>query len=164
VENEIISDEHVKTSLKEHLTDLELNFERYFRSFDEAEHRQKLCILNPFDDNAIEQAGISEEIKEQLFELSADSVLKMQGIGPHDVPEFWKKIKARYKQLSNMARTELLPLASAYLCEASYSAMKLLKTKLINRMSPENELIVALSSVKPRFENLISSKQARISY
>jgi hypothetical protein len=67
VENEIISDKHVKTLLKEHLTNLELNFERYFPSFDEAEHRQKLWILNPFDDSAIEQAGISEEIKEQRF-------------------------------------------------------------------------------------------------
>jgi hypothetical protein len=67
VENEIISDEHVKTSLKEHFTNLELNFERYFPSSDEAENRQKLWILNPFGDNASEQAGISEEIKEQRF-------------------------------------------------------------------------------------------------
>jgi hypothetical protein len=162
VENGIISDEHVKTSLKEHLTNLELNFERYFPSFDEAESRQKFWILNPFDDSATEQAGISEEIKEQLFELSTDSVLKMQGMGPHDVPEFWQKMKVHYKQLSNMARTELLPLASTYLCEASISTMTVLKTKLRNRMSPESDLIVALSSVKPRFENLISSKQARI--
>jgi hypothetical protein len=44
-ENEIILDEHVKTSLKEHLTNLELNFERYFPSFDEAEHKQKLWIF-----------------------------------------------------------------------------------------------------------------------
>jgi hypothetical protein len=67
VESEIILDEHVKTTTKEHLTNLELNFERYFPRFDEAEHRQKLWILNTFDHNAIEQAGISEEIKEQLF-------------------------------------------------------------------------------------------------
>jgi hypothetical protein len=45
-------------------------------------------FLNPFDDDAIEQAGISEEIKEQLLELSTDSVLKMQGMGLHDDPEF----------------------------------------------------------------------------
>jgi hypothetical protein len=32
VENEIILDEHAKTSIKEHLTDLELNFERFFRA------------------------------------------------------------------------------------------------------------------------------------
>jgi hypothetical protein len=157
-------DEHVKTSIKEHLKNLELNFERYFPSFDEAEHKQKLWILNPFDDNAIDQARIPEEIKEELFELSADSVLKIQGMKRHDVPEFWQKMKVHYKQLSNMALTELLPFASIYLCEASFSAMTVLKTKLRNRMSPENDLIVALSSVKPRFENLISSKQAKISH
>jgi hypothetical protein len=83
-------------------------------------------------------------------------------MGPHDFTEFWQKIKVHYKQLSNMARTELLPFSSTYLCEASISAMTVLKTKLINRMSPENDLIVALSSVKPRFENLIASKQARV--
>jgi hypothetical protein len=88
----------------------------------------------------------------------------MQGMGLHDVPEFWQKMKVHYKQLSNMARTELLPFASTYSCEASFSAITVLKTKLRNRMSPKNDLIVALSSVKPRFENFISSKQARISH
>jgi hypothetical protein len=71
--------------------------------------------LNPFDDNAIEQARISDEITEQLFKLSADSVLKMQGMGFDDVTEFWKKMKVECKQLSNMARTELLTFASTYL-------------------------------------------------
>jgi hypothetical protein len=42
--------------------------------------------------------------------------------------------------------------------------MTVLKTKLRNRMSPANDLIVALSSVKPRFENLISTEQAQISH
>jgi hypothetical protein len=49
--------------------------------------------LNPFDDNVIEQTGISEEITEQRFELSADSVLQMQGMGLHDVSEFWQEMK-----------------------------------------------------------------------
>jgi hypothetical protein len=35
VENEIMFEEHVKTSIKEHLTNLEFHFERYFPSFDE---------------------------------------------------------------------------------------------------------------------------------
>jgi hypothetical protein len=62
-------DEHVKTSIQEHLRNLELHFELYFPSFDEAEQGLKLCILNPFHDNALEQAGILEEIMEQIFEL-----------------------------------------------------------------------------------------------
>jgi hypothetical protein len=59
-------DKRVKTSIKEHLTNLELNSE-YFLSFDGTEHRQKLWILNPFNDNAIEPAGIPEQIKKQLL-------------------------------------------------------------------------------------------------
>jgi hypothetical protein len=105
------------------LKNLELNFERYFPSYDEAEHRQKLWILNPFDGNAIEQAGVLEEIKEQLFVLSTDSALKMQGMGFHEVPEFWQKMNVHYKQLSNMALTELHLFASTCLCEASFSAV-----------------------------------------
>jgi glutamine synthetase type III len=162
-ENEIL-DEHAESSIKEHFTNLELNFERYFPSFNEAEHKQKLWLLNPFDDNAIEQAGISEEIKEQRFVLSTDTVLKMRGMGLDDAPEFWQKMKVEYEQMSNMARTDLLPFAATYLCEASFSATTELKTKLRNRMSPENDLIVALSSLKPWFENLISTKQAQISH
>jgi hypothetical protein len=72
-----------------------------------------------------------------------------------DVPKFWQKTKVDCKQLSNMALTELHPFASTYLCEASFSAVTELKTKLRNRMSPENDLSVTLSSVKPRFENMI---------
>jgi hypothetical protein len=44
-----------------------------------------------------------------------------------------------------------------------FLAMTVLKTRLRNRMSPANDLIVALSSAKPRFKNMISSKQAQIS-
>jgi hypothetical protein len=93
VENEIILDEHVKISAVEHLANLELNFERYFPSSVKIEHGQLLWILNPFDDNATEQAGISGEIKEQLSEFSSDSVLKMQGM-ERDVSQFWLKMKA----------------------------------------------------------------------
>uniref|UniRef100_K7FHT4 DUF4371 domain-containing protein n=1 Tax=Pelodiscus sinensis TaxID=13735 RepID=K7FHT4_PELSI len=158
VKNEIILYEHVRTSIKEHLTNLELNFEQYFPNFDADEHRQKLWILNPFNYNAIEKARISEDMKEQLFELSADSVLKMQGMGLGDVAIFLQKMKGEYKQLSNMAFTEFLPFASAYLCEARFLAMTELKTKLRNSMSPENYLIVALSSLKPSLVRIQSRK------
>jgi hypothetical protein len=53
----------------------------------------------------------------------------MQGMELHDVPEFWQIMKVDYKQVSNMALTELLPFASSYLFEASSSAMTKLKTK-----------------------------------
>jgi hypothetical protein len=63
-----------------------------------------------------------------------------------------------------MAVTQLLPLLSTYLCEASFSAMSVLKTKLRNRLSPGNYLIMAPSNVKTGSENMISSKEAHISH
>jgi hypothetical protein len=41
-----------------------------------------------FDENAIEQRGISVEIKKKFSDLSTNSVLKMRGMQLQDVPEF----------------------------------------------------------------------------
>jgi hypothetical protein len=53
--------------------------------------------------------------KEQLSELSKDSVLMMRGMTLDNIPKFWQKITADYIQLSEMVLKELHSFASTYL-------------------------------------------------
>src|SRR5271156_5888696 len=74
--NEITLSEAVKIVIREHLENLESNFLHYFPNLEENEDHSKVWILNPFNDVAIEQAGVPELMKEKLFELSTDSSFK----------------------------------------------------------------------------------------
>ncbi|XP_068122103.1 zinc finger MYM-type protein 6-like [Hyperolius riggenbachi] len=163
-ENDISPTENVKEIIREHLTNLESHFEHYFQSVEE-DDRQKLWILNPFDENAIMEAGVPDDAKEKLFELSSDSTLRpRQQECPENITGFWHRLKREYPQLRKMALAELLPFASTYLCESSFSHLTTLKTKIRNRLCPESDLIVGISSLNPRFEKLISAKKAQVSH
>lgn len=59
---------------------------------------------------------------------------------------------------------QLLPFGSTYLCEASFSAMTLIKTKQRNRLCPEKNLITAVASLPPRMTKILSEAQAHPSH
>jgi len=159
-ENEITLSESIKNTIATHLTNLELNFEQYFPSMDEEEYNKKLWVIDPFNDKFIEQAGISDILKEKLMELSVDTTLKME----EDVSVFWQKTKNEYSELRSAALTELLPFPSTYLCEVSFSVLTELKNKRRNRLCPENDIILACSNIKPRIDILVAAKQAHCSH
>src|SRR4029434_3145975 len=67
-------------------------------------------------------------------------------------------------QLCDIALKMLLLFASTYLCEAGFSRLTALKTKYRNRAQIEYDLRICLSNIAPRFEDLCSAKQARVSH
>lgn len=158
--NEITLSDSFKNTITTHLTNLELNFEQYFPSMDEEEYNKKLWVIDPFNDKFIEQAGISDIMKEKLMELSVDTTLKME----EDVSAFWQKTKNEYGELRNVALTELLPFPSTYLCEVSFSVLTELRNKKRNRLCPENDIFLACSNIKPRIDILVAAKQAHCSH
>ena len=54
--------------------------------------------------------------------------------------------------------TFLLPFFTTYLCEQGFSALMGIKTKARNRLSPGNDLHVALSKIKPCIEEIVKGK------
>ncbi len=53
---------------------------------------------------------------------------------------------------------------TSYLCETGFSAVATLKTKYRSQLNFEQELRVAVSCFKPRFEKLCTAKRAHCSH
>jgi hypothetical protein len=78
-ENEISLSKQTTNSMKEHLQNLESYSEQYFQMADNdnvAPPQKKLWISDTFYDNATKHAGIPDDHKEKLYELSSDNLEK----------------------------------------------------------------------------------------
>jgi hypothetical protein len=71
-----------------------------------------------------------------------------QADGPKNICNFWQRMKCKYGQFTDIALTELLPIAATYLCNSSFSYLTDLKKVTINRLCPGNYLTVAVSMIK----------------
>ncbi|KAK2725622.1 hypothetical protein QYM36_000205 [Artemia franciscana] len=76
---------------------------------------------------------------------------------------FWLEVKVEYKELSDIAISVLLPFGFTYLCKVSFSAMSLIKTKHRNRLSVQNDCLIAVSDIKPRFDSILAKRQPQVS-
>jgi len=66
--------------------------------------------------------------------------------------------------LSKKAITVFLPFATAYLCEAGFSAYTATKTKYRNRLNVEPDLRIQLPQIEPDIAKLSKNKQPQISH
>lgn len=71
-----------------------------------------------------------------------------------DLDEFWLKMQEKYSTLSRKAVNKLLPFTTTYLCETGFSTMSVIKTKQRNRLDAEDAVILAISKIEPRMEQL----------
>jgi hypothetical protein len=74
------------------------------------------------------------------------------------------EVKNEYPEVSYVAVTSLLPVGSTYLCEKTFSAMAVIKSKQRNCLQLESDLVLAVSNVSPRIEKLMSRKKAHVSH
>ncbi|KAK2717663.1 hypothetical protein QYM36_006440 [Artemia franciscana] len=148
--------------IRETLTKLRDELVSYFPSIMNQDRTQD-WIQNPFVEDVTSRSGLSDKLTENLIELASDRTLelKFQNV---TVSQFWLEVKGEYKELSEIAMSALLPFGSTYLCEVSFSAMSLIKTKHRNRLSVQNDLIIAVSDIEPRFDNILAKKQPQVSH
>ncbi|XP_062902114.1 SCAN domain-containing protein 3-like [Mobula hypostoma] len=99
---------------------------------------------------------------DQLLELANDGGLKST-FDITSLPAFWIKVKAEYPEIATKALKTLLPFPT-YICEAEFSAMNAMKTKLQNRLDIRNSLRVSLSPITPRWHRFVTGKQVQGSY
>ena len=104
-----------------------------------------LWVRNPFlakVDNLSDDAGLQEELIDLHHDQFHRQLLSTASLG-----EFWTSVKKEKPIISNEAMTFLLPFSTKYLCEQGFSALTVVKTKARNRLSPCNDLRVALSKI-----------------
>ncbi|XP_042221907.1 zinc finger BED domain-containing protein 5-like [Homarus americanus] len=151
----------VQNIIVEHLEKLSDEFDRYIP--DEKLHEKYKWVRRPFD---VQVEDLSEEessilsLQEELIEVQHDETLlfnfQRQSLGV-----FWTAVKKEKPVLGSEAVKVLLPFAITYLCESGFSALALIKTNSRNRLQPEHDLRVALSTTEPRLEKLTSQIQAQ---
>jgi hypothetical protein len=99
-------------------------------------------MKTPYVDSEYERASVEEE---QLIELSYDSTFKI--LFPSlPLLEFWFQAKYVYPEIVRAVR-HLLPSATTYLCETTFSHLVHMKNKYRNRLDVEPDLRLNLSSL-----------------
>ena len=152
----------VKPVIVEHLTSLISAFKSYFPEIHERSV-QLDWIRNPFLFSDHEKLPIC--FQETLIEVCADRGLKLL-FESSNVTHFWSSVMKEHPDLGKMALEKLLPFGSTYLCEASFSALSVIKSKQRNKLNVnlEQSLITAVASISPRMEKIISEHQPHISH
>lgn len=144
----------------EHLSSLLKEFERYFPTTKDPRTKEWIC--DPFV-NKPGESSMSVQEEDQLLEIANDSGLKSM-FETTTLPVFWIKVMTEYPEIATTALKTLLPFPTSYLCEAGFSAVTATKTKLRSRLDISNKLRVSLSPISPRWDRLITEKQAQGSH
>ncbi|KAL6476274.1 hypothetical protein MHYP_G00147730 [Metynnis hypsauchen] len=118
-------------------------------------------VRDPF--NALAPTGFSSAEEDQFIDMTSDSTLRLR-FTSQTLSEFWLSVEREYPLLGQKDMGILIPFATSYLCETGFSAVAALKTKYRSQLNIEQELRVAVSCFKPRFEKLCAAKRAHCSH
>lgn len=159
-ENELHLDDGTKTSITNHLRGLIGHFKRYFQ---EETKENNEWIRLPFIATTT-GSNLSSGLQDSLLDLSSDRTLRAAFVST-PLDEFWLSVAGEYPGLSEIALDELIPFASTYLCEATFSSLTCIKNKQRSRLTRvEDELRLSVSSIKPRIQMLCCQHQAHPSH
>ncbi len=139
LENKDLQFSSIKLVVKRHLEELHKHFDEYFPELKEKQNDEWIC--NPFAANSEEQ-NLSADKEEELVELSCNEKYKLL-FKSTNLVSFWLQLKDKYPLISAEAISYLLPFASTYLCETSFSALTYLKNKYKTKLNVENDLRLA---------------------
>lgn len=145
------------------LHNLEKTLLSYFPELNSDADNGHRWILNPFLDMSVQLADLTTKMKENLIDVAADGMLKME-FNSQKIDVFWMKRKEEYPELAREALRLLVQFATSYLCELTFSSMVNIKTKKRNRLQLENDLVICVSKIEPRFDKLLKNKQAQPSH
>ena len=110
-------------------------------------------MRDPFSVPEENLSALPVNLQEILLEVSTDRSLQLK-LSAVSLTEFWTFVKQEHLDMGDEVLEHLLPIASTYLCEVTFSAMATIKTKQRNRLPLENSLITAVASLPPRTDGL----------
>ena len=135
--------------------DLQQEFIRRFADFKAMEGYFDL-LCSPF---ACDIETAAEELQMELIDLHADNSLKMM-FESKPLVEFYASLHSKkFQQLKKFARKVFVLFASTYICEQTYSVMKINKSKnrsLLTDSNLQSVLKVSTSNLTPDFYKLVN--------
>ena len=137
-----------------------INFDHYFPSDEDPGHG-KFWINDPFIQD-INSCNLDAHEKNSVIELGCDSTLQFR-FKKESLTAFWISLEEECPLLSLKVLKLLVVFSTSYLCEKSFSALTLIKTKQNNRLDAELSLRISETSLTPRFSLLLADKQKQIS-
>nr|ABF20550.1 transposase [Danio rerio] len=150
--------DNITPIIQSHLSHLQGYFKQYFPDLN---NNHLDFVRDPFAPGVGTYLDLAA--KEQLIDLSNDGGRKTR-FPSLPLSEFWMSVREDYPMLSEKAIKCLLPFATTYLCEAGFSALKVLQSKHRARLEVESDMRLALTKMKPRYDKLCRSHQAHPSH
>ena len=96
--------------------------------------------------------------------LKASGCLKMQFSTVASPSELWASNYEVFPNLAAKALRVTLPGVTTYLCEAGFSALVVMKTKLRARLDRGSDMRVAISKTAPWIKRFVENKQEHPSH
>ena len=116
-------------------------------------------IRNTFVGNAIAPQGFILFEAEQFIDLSSDLTLE-RICSSSSIISFWITAQFEFPLVSRKAFRILIPFTTSYLCEAGFLSVAVIKSKYPKKIDNKCETQVAISNMKPRFDNMCMEQQA----
>ena len=135
--------EKLITEFDRHIWDKNLAFQQWFRN-------SFLAKVEGLSENV---AGLQEELIDLHHDESHPRLLSTASL-----EEFWTSVKKEKQIIGDEVMTFLFPFATTYLCELSFLALTVIKTKVRNRLDPDDDMRCALSKIGPCIEGIMKEK------
>ncbi|XP_025420210.1 EPM2A-interacting protein 1-like [Sipha flava] len=116
----------------------------------------------------VDPENVSAEMQLEIIEMQCSTHLKQLFLNSTKLYIYRVVQKAKFPKIIAYAQKILAMFASSYVCEQTFSTMKLRKNSIRNRLTNKHLfalLKVASSQLEPAFENIIENqKQFHISH
>ena len=145
---ENITFDDIKDTIIKHLTKLRERFSDYFPDLDIHTFN---WVVDPFK---CEIGNIPEEptgLAEAILELQSNTEARIQFESKENLSSFWLSKAAKAFKIAHEAEKKLLPFATTFLCEQSFSTLMNIKTKNRNRLNAQDCIQISLTSKSYNF-------------
>jgi hypothetical protein len=125
VENNSKLNTDIKKSIRDHLTELSKNFDKYYPNDESITNED--WIRDPFAAKDLPD-HLNFKEKSELIELVTDTSLQSL-YKKEELADFWLRRRATHPSISDRALKFIMPFITSYLCEQGFSSMLYVKNK-----------------------------------
>ncbi|GFT36425.1 general transcription factor II-I repeat domain-containing protein 2 [Nephila pilipes] len=140
------------------LKNLHTEFETRFQDFKNIQSSLDVFSM-PFN---VDPENVSAEFQLEIIEMQCSTHLKQLFLNSTKLDFYRALPKAEFPKIIAHAQKIMAMFASSYVCEQTFSTMKLRKNSIRNRLTDEHLfalLKVASSQLEPAFENIMENQK-----